>query len=58
MKLRKDGSSRKLPRLSWTGARVSRASSLRRRFAKDCKPGDELRSSVEFPEHVAKGAVL
>jgi hypothetical protein len=28
---------------------------LFRRFAKDCKPGDELRSGVEFPESPAKG---
>jgi len=28
------------------------------RFAKDCKPGIELRSGVEFPEDLAKGAVL
>lgn len=28
------------------------------RGAADCKPGDELRSGVEFPEHVAKGAAL
>lgn len=28
------------------------------RFAKDCKPGVELRSGVEFPEDVAKRAML
>ena len=28
---------------------------LFRRYAKDCKPGTELRSGVEFPEDLAKG---
>ncbi len=27
------------------------------RFAKDCKVGEELRSGVEFPDDVAKGAL-
>lgn len=31
---------------------------LFRRYAKDCKLGDELRSGVEFPEHITKGAAL
>ena len=31
---------------------------LFRRYAKDCKPGQELRSGVEFPEHLAKGVAL
>lgn len=31
---------------------------LFRRYTKDCKPGQELRSGVEFPEDLVKGAVL